>query len=829
VLANEQVSAEGLSWRSGALVEKRLLKQWFFEISEFRQELLDDLDFLAKDGSWPERVLSMQRNWLGKSTGARIKFPVIGAEGEHSDIEVFTTRPDTLFGVQYVALSSTHPIVKELARSDGELQTFLDKMPDLPPDSKVGYLLQNIQALNPISSEGDVPGTVKAPLPIYVAPYVLGDYGDGAVMGVPGHDVRDHAFWKYNRKEDRVKTVVAPVGKSKAPADNQPFVHPGILTSSNGPYSGLSTAQATQKIIQVLQSNGTGSAAETWRLRDWLVSRQRYWGTPIPIVHCDSCGAVPVPEDQLPVELPAVSHNWMKGKTGNPLDHAHDWINTPCPECGSPAKRDTDTMDTFVDSSWYFMRFIDPKNQGLLFSKDLADKYLPVDVYIGGVEHAILHLLYARFISKFLTREGLWDSENHGEPFKKVLTQGMVHGKTYSDPVSKRFLKPDEVDLSDPKRPLMVSTGQPPDISFEKMSKSKYNGVNPVTCIEVHGADATRAHMLFQAPVSEVLEWDEGKISGVTRWLHRILDLALQTRGRELNFSSAKEEFLAKSERIHDWKNGKTVLPQFPTPHGAKDVTRLWLDAEIKAYDESTKLWSLVQKTIANVTESFSTTYSLNTVVSDLMALTNAISEHSNYKIDMPGGLSSSVRTSRDITFHALKSLVQMMAPITPAFSEECWAALHPHTVNLLNITPTSWFLRRFFHDPFSKDWVGAVSVSQSGIGKVILPKTSLGIILGSKIPSIFTFPFPTLDGTLEMLSAGSGQKCAVQINGKLKFAVEIPSPPENMTGNDLEKWVVKEIYKTDEGITRLVGRSDVRKAKKVVVVKRGKTVNFVV
>lgn len=812
VLANEQVSADGLSWRSGALVEKRMLKQWFFKISEFRQELLDALNVLAEDGSWPERVLAMQRNWLGKSSGAQIKFSVMGSRGEYQDIEVFTTRPDTLLGVQYIALASTHPIVKELARKDKELQTFLDGIPNLPPDSKAGYLLPHIQATNPISqgAVAELPDAVKPPLPIYVAPYVLGDYGDGAVMGVPGHDVRDHAFWKYNCK-DPVRTVIEPAVNAKAPL-KQPFVLPGILTSLNGPYSGLSTDQATKVFLKILKSKRSGSPTETWRLRDWLVSRQRYWGTPIPIIHCDNCGAVPVPEDQLPVQLPDMKGNWMEGKTGNPLDHAHDWINTPCPSCNGPAKRDTDTMDTFVDSSWYFMRFIDPKNNDSLFSKDLANHLLPVDVYIGGVEHAILHLLYARFISKFLARQGLWDSQNSGEPFKRVLTQGMVHGKTYSDPVSGRFLKPDEVDLIDPKRPIVAATGQAPNISFEKMSKSKYNGVDPTTCMETYGADATRAHMLFQAPVSEVLEWDEAKISGVTRWLRRVWDLVYsQDRGREIQFTSAKQELLTREE-----VNRSLRFLKLPNNGPFDDVVR----GLNKFHFEDKKLWGLVQKTIANVTESFSTTYSLNTVISDLMALTNAIVEHSTHDIRILRD-QRMMRPSPDISLHALKTLIQMMAPVTPVFSEECWRILHPRKIPLFNMKSKGIALWQYSKEKGSFD--GAPRV----IKPPIRPR-QFCLFLPSKVESIFTFPFPTEDGTLEMLNA-ERLKCAVQINGKLKFAVELPTPPDDLVGKQLETWIVEEIYRTDEGKTRLVGKNNVRDAKRIIVVKRGQTVNFVV
>ena len=526
VLANEQVDPNGNGWRSGAKVEKLLLKQWFFKISEYRQLLLDDLEYLAEDGKWPKKVLEMQRNWLGKSTGARIKFPVIEYNNQvYADIEVFTTRPDTIFGVQYIALAASHPIVESIARKDSELKAFLDAMPDLPPDSKAGHLLPDIRAINPLAYEDSTPDVTKASLPVYVAPYVLGDYGDGAVMGVPGHDGRDYAFWKHNRHDEPIRIVVAPSPDgSTVAAKDEAFIHQGYLTSHNGSYAGLTTAEATEKIIEFLQGKGLGSAHETWRLRDWLVSRQRYWGTPIPIIHCGDCGAVPVPVEDLPVELPKVTDHWVKGKTGNPLEHAHDWVNTSCPKCGGGAKRDTDTMDTFVDSSWYFFRYLDPENEDMPFSPEPANANMPVDLYIGGVEHAILHLLYSRFISKFLATTPLWpDGHKHrGEPFTRLLTQGMVHGKTYTDPLSSRYLKLDELDISDSSKPVIVATGEIANVTFEKMSKSKYNGVDPGTSIAKHGIDVVRTQILFAAPAEDVLLWDENKIAGSSRWLRRI-------------------------------------------------------------------------------------------------------------------------------------------------------------------------------------------------------------------------------------------------------------------------------------------------------------------
>ncbi|KAF7864515.1 hypothetical protein EAF04_006647 [Stromatinia cepivora] len=804
VLANEQVDANGYSWRSGAKVEKRLLKQWFLRISEFREQLLQDIDHLAKGGMWPERVLAMQKNWLGKSQGARIQFSVsAGNDSTQQSVEVFTTRPDTIYGVQYIALAATHPIVQDLAREDPKLREFLETISDLPPDSKVGYLLPTIHAMNPLSSRKSTPEASKAPLPIYVAPYVLGDYGDGAVMGVPAHDSRDFAFWKHNNHDIPPRHVIEPIGgASKAISTDQPFVHPGRLTSQNPrSFSGQTTAQATKGIIKLLASQGLGSAAETWRLRDWLISRQRYWGTPIPIIHCDSCGPVPVPKDQLPVELPSVEGHWLKGKAGNPLDDAQDWVNVSCPKCGGDAKRDTDTMDTFVDSSWYFMRFADPKNSTKPFSSEAANAILPVDVYIGGVEHAILHLLYARFISKFLSKTSKWPGGSNynilGEPFEKLLSQGMVHGKTYLDPTNGRFLKPDEVDLTMQSKPIVIATGEVANISFEKMSKSKYNGVDPATCMAKYGADATRAHMLFQAPVTEVLEWDEQKISGITRWLKRLHEYVCSGTGlpqkiKDSNLSP--KEYLLSAVDILE--KSKKILQGIPN---SASEGALRLESTIKSIQADIKLWRAVQQTITSITEAYSKTHSLNTTVSDLMSLTNLIIETTEENKITYDALSKQLINDSDnlesqkwiesniftISQAATKTLLQMMAPITPAFTEECWSIL---------------------------------SISQTQEKEK--PKSK----------SIFETSFPEPDDSLHLLVQDT-QKCAVQINGKLKFAIDLPVPGKELQGQELKSWVVEKVVGSEEGMRRFgreEGLLDVR-GKRVVVVGRGKTVNFVV
>ncbi|KAF7505751.1 hypothetical protein GJ744_000422 [Endocarpon pusillum] len=726
VLANEQVDSDGKSWRSGAVVEKIQLKQWFFRITAFQDSLLRDLDVLDKHDQWPERVLTQQRNWLGKSSGAKIKFGICIGESPWGQVTVFTTRPDTLFGVQYLALSIRHPIVQDLAHRLPKLRDFLSRAATLPPSSKEGFLLPGVQAINPIGIVAS-DGVQVEKLPVYVAPYVLSGYGEGAVMGVPGHDPRDLSFWRQQNPSNIVYVVVHathdPVSISTVRSASElpeALVHPGVLNERCGPYSGMNSDEGGKQIIADLQSRGQlASTADSWRLRDWLISRQRYWGTPIPVVHCQSCGAVPVPEDQLPVELPKLDDS-VKGKKGNPLEQIESWVNTTCPTCHQPAKRDTDTMDTFVDSSWYFMRFPDPQNPKQPFSKEAAEAWLPVDTYIGGVEHAILHLLYARFIYKFLASEGLLPQyqkrENFpAEPFTRLISQGMVHGKTFSDPATGRFLHPSEVDGAETANPMIKSSGLRPAITFEKMSKSKHNGVDPSVCIAKWGADATRAHILFSAPVSEILEWDEEKIVGIQRWFARVAKVVDMCHKRSSSTGCEKRDL---GDLLIQCEKAPLTVEILNAPdHDLKNFSARDLDILL-----------LVASTVRSVHHTLEhNVYALNTTISDLIKLTNKLLEVSDVVID------------QSLLLWAASALLRMLAPIAPTFSEECWATLQ--------------------QDPKVSAWC-----DQHWLGS-------------NKF--IFQTPFPSSLLTPEAQTLLQSQwmpvNCAVQVDGKLRFSMGIP------------------------------------------------------
>ncbi|HEX8585917.1 MAG TPA: leucine--tRNA ligase [Allosphingosinicella sp.] len=521
VLANEQV-IDGRGWRSGALVERRKLSQWFLKITDFADELLDGLGELDQ---WPDKVRLMQENWIGKSQGLRFRFDLVAPLAEIGSFEVFTTRPDTIFGASFAAIAADHPIAQALADGNPAAAAFIEECKrggttaaELETAEKKGFDT-GLCVRHPLDPACE--------LPLYIANFVLMDYGTGAIFGCPAHDQRDLDFArKYGLPVSR---VVAPTPEEAAdPIGNEAYTGPGRLVNSRF-LDGLTAQDGIREVISRAEADGWGEGTTVWRLRDWGVSRQRYWGTPIPIIHCDACGAVPVPREQLPVVLPEdVSFDIP----GNPLDRHPTWNKADCPNCGGAARRETDTLDTFVNSSWYFIRFAS-QPAGAPFDKAVAESWLPVDQYIGGVEHAILHLLYARFWTRALSRIGRLDVQ---EPFKGLFTQGMVTHPSYSQkrdgeerPV---YFSPDEIARRPDGSAYLTATGEDVIVGrVEKMSKSKRNTVDPDEIIDQYGADAVRWFMLSDSPPERDLPWSEAGIEGSWRFVQRLWRLASEAAG----------------------------------------------------------------------------------------------------------------------------------------------------------------------------------------------------------------------------------------------------------------------------------------------------------
>ncbi len=502
VLANEQV-IDGRGWRSGALVERRKLSQWFLKITDFADELVDGLGALEH---WPDKVKLMQENWIGRSQGLQFKFALAGNATGIDSVEVFTTRPDTMFGSSFVAVAADHPIARAVAETNLEAAAFIElckrggtTAAELDTQEKLGFDT-GIRATHPLDKTWE--------LPVYIANFVLMEYGTGAVFGVPAHDQRDLDF---ARKYDLPVKRVVNEGNDAAPVFVGDTAWTGAGTIVNSHFlDGMDIEDAKRTVIERAEGEGWGKGTTVFRLRDWGVSRQRYWGTPIPIIHCDACGAVPVPKDQLPIVLPEdVSFDIP----GNPLDRHPTWKNVPCPACGAQARRETDTLDTFVDSSWYFIRFASQPD-AKPFDRSDAEKWLPVNQYIGGVEHAILHLLYARFWTRALKHIGMLDI---AEPFAGLFTQGMVTHETYKS-ADGRWLGPDDV-----RDGIEIATGDAITVGrVEKMSKSKKNTVDPEPIVDQYGADAVRWFVLSDSPPERDLPWSESGIEGAWRFVQRL-------------------------------------------------------------------------------------------------------------------------------------------------------------------------------------------------------------------------------------------------------------------------------------------------------------------
>ncbi|OBX60651.1 leucine--tRNA ligase [Moraxella osloensis] len=594
VLANEQV-VDGRGWRSGALIEKREIPMYYFNITAYADELLNDLDKL--EGHWPQQVITMQRNWIGRSEGMEIHFPYT-LNGEEKTLDVFTTRPDTLMGVTYVSVAAEHPLAKHAAATNSALQSFIEACKkgsvaeaDLAKAEKMG-MDTGLTVTHPLTGE---------PVPVWVANYVLMSYGSGAVMAVPAHDERDFEF--ANKYQLPIKQVIDldELHKQGQPFDATTWQdwygdkQNGVAINS-GELDGLNFKQAFDNILTQLEPQGLGKKTINYRLRDWGVSRQRYWGCPIPVINCADCGTVPVPESQLPVVLPL---NVVPDGRGNPLNNLASFTDVNCPCCGKPAKRETDTFDTFVESSWYYARFASPNYTDGMINKVAADKWLPVDQYVGGVEHAVLHLLYARFFHKLMRDEGLVQGD---EPFANLLTQGMVLAGTYlreNADGSKSYYFPEDVDIryNDKGQPIeatLKADGQPVKIGkIEKMSKSKNNGVDPQATIDQYGADTVRLYTMFTAPVDQTLEWIDDGLKGPYNFLKKVWRYTIE-HGDTL----AQQSLTAATLSVSD-------APSLSK--AAKSLRR-------KTHD-----------TIGKLDDAFGKNLALNTPVSFLMELSNEL------------------------------------------------------------------------------------------------------------------------------------------------------------------------------------------------------------
>ncbi|MGL5088965.1 MAG: leucine--tRNA ligase [Cetobacterium sp.] len=619
VLANEQVE-DGMCWRhSKTPVMQKDLEQWFFKITDYAEELLEGHKELEK--GWPEKVLTMQRNWIGKSIGTEVNFKIVEKE---ENLAVFTTRVETLFGVSYAVIAPEHPLVDEIMKINPTIKDAISimKNTDMIERTAEGKEKNGIKTgwhvINPVNGDK---------VELWIADYVLMNYGTGAVMAVPAHDERDFAFAK--KYDLPIKVVINPIDKESkeevvinSSDMKNAFVGSGIMTNSSE-FDGINSKDALEKITDFVESKAFGRRTTKYRLKDWGVSRQRYWGTPIPALYCEKCGIVMEKEENLPVLLPT---DVEFSGNGNPLETSESFKNSICPCCGGPARRDTDTMDTFVDSSWYFLRYCDSKNVNLPFSKERADAWSPVDQYIGGVEHAVMHLLYSRFFSKVLRDMGLLSSN---EPFKRLLTQGMVLGPSYYSSNENRFVYPEEIDLKGTGA-ILKTTGEEIQVKIEKMSKSKNNGVDPEIMINKYGADTTRLFIMFAAPPERELEWNENGLAGAARFLNKIWRLVLENKEHLTDVSSIDYSKLTKEDKA---------------------------------------LVRKLHQTIKKVTDSIEADYHFNTSIAATMELLNEMQDFRTQIL----GTKKETTESKKIFREAMVNVVVMLSPFTPHFCDELW------------------------------------------------------------------------------------------------------------------------------------------------------------
>ncbi len=624
VLANEQVEGGGC-WRCETPVEQKELEQWFFRITRYSEELLEACDGLT---GWPERVITMQRNWIGKSIGAEIDFP---REDGKKAFTVFTTRQDTVFGATFMSLAAEHPLALEFSRGkkqEKEVKKFVervkkeDKIKRTSEDYAKEGVFTGSYCLNPMTG---------AKMPVYVANFVLMEYGTGAVMAVPAHDQRDLDFARKYGLEVIV-VVKPPEGSLDAKTMTEAYLDEGVMVNS-GQFNGLSSTEFREKIVEYLEEKGLGRGAVNYRLRDWGISRQRYWGAPIPIIYCEKCGIQTVPEGNLPVLLPQDVELSREG--GSPLASSPEFVKAECPKCGKPGRRETDTMDTFVESSWYFDRYACPDFKKGMLDKKRVEYWMPVDQYIGGIEHAILHLLYSRFYTRVLKELGLVD---FAEPFTRLLTQGMVCKET-NECKEHGLLFPQEV-----KEGKCTRCGQQVTVGrMEKMSKSKKNVLDPDEQIERYGADTLRLFILSDSPPEKDLEWRDEGIEGSFRFLNRVWRMVCDNR-----------------ENI-------------------TDIPPCWGEQALEG--ETLKLHQLTHKTIKQVTEDIDRRFNFNTAIARIRELVNYI-----YQFNLPEAPPEGRESGRAVLREAIEAVVILFSPYVPHFAEELWEVLG-HEPSIVQLT----------------------------------------------------------------------------------------------------------------------------------------------